>query len=101
MRNHSLLLARYLIEPSDQSKISYQQSAMGRVQDVGNRLFQLIGQYSLYQKESTSINNPIFVQEGYMQKLVFEYFGREKQTLLNALQSEDYEEEGLLDLDQL
>ena len=36
-----------------------------------------------------------------MKKLVIENFGRYRETLIEALRCEDYEEEGLLELSQL
>lgn len=41
------------------------------------------------------------VNEEYMKKLVAEAFARSRGTLIDALQCEDYNEEGLLELTQL
>ena len=41
------------------------------------------------------------MQEEYMQKLVYENFYQSRETLIEALKCEDYEEQGLLELSQL
>ena len=62
----------------------------------------LIGAYHLYRQEGTAYDDdPNFVQEEYMKKLVVENFGRYREALVEALRCEDYDEEGLLELSQL
>lgn len=61
----------------------------------------LIGTYHLYRaasSEEAGDDDPHYVQEEYMKKLVLENFGRFRDTLGEALGCEDYEEEGLLEL---
>lgn len=62
----------------------------------------MIGTYHLYLEEGAEYNDdPNYVQEEYMKKLVVENFGRYRETLLEALRCEDYDEEGILELSQL
>ena len=59
----------------------------------------LIGEYCLFNPEGSEFDNdPNYVQEEYMQKLVLENFGSCRDTLIEALRCEDYEEQGILDL---
>ena len=59
----------------------------------------LVGPYHLYRSEGNAYDNdPNFVQEEYMKKLVVENFGRYREAFVEALRCEDYQEEGLLDL---
>ena len=59
----------------------------------------LIGEYCLYKPEGSEFDNdPNFVQEEYLQKLVLQNFGNSRDTLIEALRCEDYEEQGILDL---
>ena len=53
----------------------------------------LIGEYCLYKPEGSEFDNdPNYVQEEYMQKLVLQNFGNCRDTLIEALRCEDYEE---------
>lgn len=53
----------------------------------------------MYNEEGTEYDDdPNFVQEEYMKKLVVENFGRYRETLVEALRCEDYDEEGILEL---
>jgi hypothetical protein len=53
----------------------------------------------LYRAEGTAFDDDAnYVQEEYMKKLVLENFGRFRESLIEALSCEDYEEEGLLEL---
>ena len=63
-----------------------------------SKLKTLVGPYHLYHSEGNAYDNdPNYVQEEYMKKLVVENFGRLRETLIEALRCEDYEEEGLLE----
>ena len=67
--------------------------------EIVSKLAQLIGPYHLYRPEGTAFDdNPDYVQEEYMKKLVVENFGRYRETLVESLRCEDYDEEGLLEL---
>ena len=58
----------------------------------------LVGNYCLYEPEGADfVDDPRFVQESYMQTMIFSVFGRARETLLESLKSEDYEEEGVLE----
>ena len=67
-----------------------------------SKLKTLVGPYHLYHSEGNAYDNdPNYVQEEYMKKLVVENFGRFRESFIDALRCEDYEEEGLLELDTL
>lgn len=57
----------------------------------------------MYIQEETADykDDPNVIQEEYMQKLVFENFSHYRESLVESLKCEDYEEEGLLELSQL
>lgn len=56
----------------------------------------------MYKAEGSNFDDsPEFIQEEYMKKLVLESFGRYRETLVEALRCEDYDEEGVLELAQL
>ena len=56
----------------------------------------------MYRQEGEAFDeNPNFVHEEYLKKLIVENFGRYRETLVEALRCEDYDEEGLLELSQL
>lgn len=56
----------------------------------------------MYSEEGTGYDDdPNYVQEEYVKKLVVENFGRYRETLIEALRCEDYDEEGSLELSQL
>lgn len=102
----SVQLARFLIEPPSETDIIFNENLKDDVQSVIDKLQKLIGFYYLYRDAS---NNTISehdddqntIQEEYMQKLVYENFNNYKETFVMALQCEDYEEEGKLELSQL
>ena len=57
-----------------------------------SKLKTLVGPYHLYHSEGNAYDNdPNFVQEEYMKKLVVENFGRYRESLFEALRCEDYE----------
>ena len=99
----SLQVARYLIEPVTEDDFVVNENTSIKSQEVLQNLAKLIGQYYLYiQEETTGYNDdPSVVQEEYMQKLVYENFSRYRETLVESLKCEDYEEQGLLELSQL
>ena len=96
----SLQVARFLVEPVSDEEYIVNENMKAESQEVLSKLQQLIGQYYLYiQEEVTGYNDdPNVIQEEYMQKLVFENFSRFRETLIESLKCEDYEEEGLLEL---
>ena len=62
------------------------------------KLLELVGSYCLLEPEEAQfIDDPRFVSESYMQNMVFGVFGRARDTLLESLKCEDYEEEGILE----
>ena len=98
----STQLARFLIEPPNSGEIIYNENLKTSSQSILLKLQNLIGSYHLYREEGTGYDeDPNYVQEEYMKKLVVENFGRYRETLLEALRCEDYDEEGLLELSQL
>ena len=103
----STQLSRFLIEQPSQGEIIYNEDLRITCNEVVTKLQNLIGVYHLYHlaesEEATSSNadDPHFVQEEYMKKLVLENFARYQNTLVEALGCEDYEETGLLELSQL
>ena len=102
----SIMLGRYLVEMNQNlnksAEIIYNENTMTHVQNVLISLQQLIGHYYLYKQEGSEYEeDPNYVQEEYMQKLVFENFHESREALIEALKCEDYEEEGLLELSQL
>ena len=98
----STLVARYLIEPESQDDILYNESMRADVSQILLKLKELVGEYCLYASNSdqVDVNNDdsTFIQEEYMQRMVFSNFWNQKETLLESLKCEDYEEEGIIEL---
>ena len=95
----STQLARYLIEPPSSGEIIFNEQQKSSAGDIVSKLQKLIGPYHLYRQEGTAYDDDHnYVQEEYMKKLVIENFGRYRETLVEALRCEDYDEEGLLEL---
>ena len=94
-----------MIESPSQTDIIFNENLTTELQQAVSKLQQLIGTYSLYRKEGSSVSeyddDQNVVAEEYMQKLVYENFYQVRETLSEALQCEDYEEEGILELSQL
>ena len=94
-----------MIETPSQTDIIFNENLTAELQQAVSKLQQLIGTYSLYRKEGSSVSeyddDQNVVAEEYMQKLVYENFYQVRETLSEALQCEDYEEEGILELSQL
>lgn len=96
------LLARYLIEPLNQAEIVYNENAKSTQSEIILVLKDLIGDYKLYkQSEDQECDDSLYVSQELMQKLIVERFGRSKQSFIESLKCEDYDEEGILDLVQL
>ena len=90
----STLMARFLIEPSSQGEIIYNENLRASKRDVLLSLQRLIGPYHLFAPEdSPAVDDPDYIQEVYMQKLILENFGRYRETLIEALKLEDSDEE--------
>lgn len=86
-------LARYLIEKPGQGDIIFNENLKSAVEDVLQKLSDLIGEYSLYRPQGSDYDDdPNYVQEEYLQKLILQNFGSSRDTLLEALKCEDYEE---------
>jgi len=65
-------------------------------------LQELVGDYKLYKEnESDDYNEEHYVTHEQCQRLVIDRLGRHKQSFIDNLQCEDYDEEGILDLVQL
>ena len=95
----SIQLARFLIETPNSGETIFNENLKTSSQSILLKLQNLIGSYHLYREEGTGYDDdPNYVQEEYMKKLVVENFGRYRETLLEALRCEDYDEEGLLEL---
>ena len=63
---------------------------------------ELVGEYNLYQPLGSEFeDDPNYVREEDMQKLVLQNFKQMGETLLEALKCEDYQEIGILDLAQM
>ena len=94
-----------MIESPSQTDIIFNENLTAELHQAVSKLQQLIGTYSLYRKEGSSVSeyddDQNVVAEEYMQKLVYENFYQVRETLSEALQCEDYEEEGILELSQL
>ena len=84
-------------------QIIFNEHAKASHGEVIEKLALLIGPYHMFRSEGGAFDaeDPNFVQEEYMKKLVVENFGRLRETLVEALRCEDYDEEGLLELSQL
>ena len=88
-----------MIEPPSSGEIIFNEQAKASGKEIISKLQKLIGSYHLYKPEGTQFDdNPNYVQEEYMKKLVLENFGRFRETLVEAVRCEDYEEEGILEL---
>jgi len=61
-------------------------------------LYELVGPYKIYSDELKGVD---YASEDHMKLKVIEKFGKFKFALSEALQCEDYEKEGILDLTQL
>ena len=99
-------LARYLLENAEPgSDIAFNENLTGSAPEALNKLQALLGQYFLYRTEEDPVDpdddEQNIVQEKYMQKLIVENFGNNREALIESLKCEDYEEEGLLDLAQM
>ena len=93
------LIARYLIEIPGQGDLIFNENLTANIADVLDSMSKLIGEYCLFNPEGSEFDNdPNYVQEEYMQKLVLQNFGNCRDTLIEALRCEDYEEQGILDL---
>ena len=87
-------VARFLVEPASDEEYMVNENMKAQSLQVLTKLQELIGQYYLYiQEETTGYNDdPHVVQEEYMQKLVYENFANYRETLIESLKCEDYEE---------
>ena len=71
----------------------YNENMTSQIGEALSHLMQLIGDYSLFSPEGASYDDDIgYIQEEYMQKLVMENFGDDREMLIEALKCEDYEE---------
>jgi len=96
----ALLVARYLVETPSQGEFAFNENLTVNIGEALVSLVKLVGEYSLYSPEGSEFDNdPNNVQEEYMQRLVLQNFGDSRETLIEALSCEDYEEHGILDLD--
>ena len=87
------LIARYLIEIPGQGDLIFNENLTANIADVLDSMSKLIGEYCLFNPEGSEFDNdPNYVQEEYMQKLVLQNFGNCRDTLIEALRCEDYEE---------
>ena len=78
----------------------YNENAKASSGAVLDALKALVGSYHLYaaDEESTSAGDPVMVSEAAMQQRVLENFAAFRETLVESLMCEDYEDEGLLEL---
>ena len=95
-----VLLARFLIEPQDQPEIIYNENAKGSQSEILQSLYNAIGSYKLFTNDADEEGDQ-YVYEKEMQRLAVEKFGRYRSTLVEALQCEDYDNKGVIDLTQL
>ena len=82
----SMLLARYLIEPPTQGEVVFNDQAESTQGEIIRELKETIGHYKLYKTEAYEIEDDTnYVTEDYMQKVVVENFGRQKDALEESL----------------
>lgn len=96
----SLQVARYLVEPTSSDEFVVNEGLKLEQHEVLKNLHQLIGQYYLYIQEETTgyTNDPNVIQEEQMQRLLVENFAQMRETLIESLKCEDYDDKGLLEL---
>ena len=81
-----MLMARYLVEPPSQGEVVFNDKALSTQGEIIRELKETIGHYRLYKAEGYEIeddNN--YVAEEYMKKVVFETFGKYRDTLVESL----------------
>lgn len=79
----ALLLARYLIEPQDQAEITYSENLSTAAGEVVELLGDMLCPYSLFEDKADQLM---------MARIVGDKFSRYRDTLVEALQCEDYDE---------
>ena len=69
------MIARYLIEPENQTEIIFNENLEAKGRAVIARLQSLIGQYCLYRKDNQDVaagaDDADYTQEEYMQELIY------------------------------
>ncbi|CDW75040.1 UNKNOWN [Stylonychia lemnae] len=88
----SLLLARYLIEPSDQSQVIYDVELSKKQKLIVTSLSKMIGQYQIF-------NDQTVIKQ--YQERIAKALQPCKESFKECLQMEDYEEEGILSIGQI
>lgn len=81
-----LLLARFLVEPREESKVSYDNQMKGKRQNVLTTLLELVDEYKIYSEKEEVANI----------KTIREELGSCKNTLKDAIEVEDMNENGLI-----
>lgn len=93
-----LLLARYLVEPQDVAEVIYNENAKSQQEEVLQVLRDTLGEYKLFSSDPEEDDNYIIEKD--LQDQLAEKFGKCRNTLVEALQCEDFEEKGVIDLTQ-
>lgn len=94
----ALLLARYVVEPKSGGEIVVNEQASCSQSDVLDALYDLIGPYKIYSEHNSGVD---YASDSAMLKKVVDKFGRKIQNLIEALSYEDFEDSGILDLQQV
>ena len=93
------LLARYVVEPKSGGEVVVNEHASCSQSDVLDALYDLIGPYKIYSEGGHS--GVDYASDSAMLKKVVDKFGRKIQNLAEALSYEDFEDSGILDLQQV
>jgi len=93
----SLLLARFLFEPQESTEVIYNENAKATQFEILETLREAVGPYKLFTVEDEE-DDTDFALEKALQQVVVERFGRYRNTLVEALECEDFEYKGVLDL---
>jgi hypothetical protein len=92
------LLARYVVEPKSGGEIVVNEHASCSQSDALDALYDLIGPYKIYSEHNSGVD---YASDSAMLKKVVDKFGRKIQNLTEALSYEDFEDSGILDLQQV
>lgn len=92
------MLARYVVEPKSGNEIVVNEQASCSQSEALDALYDLIGPYKIYSEHNSGVD---YASDSAMLKKVVDKFGRKIQNLTEALSYEDFEDSGILDLQQV
>jgi len=92
-------LARYLVEPQNQTEIIYNENAKATQKEVIEMLQGIIGHYFLYTEDAAKADDVKTMHEDMLRRMIVDNFGRQRTSFVDMLQCEDYDEEGILKLE--